>query len=239
MKLSLYHFSFKILANFVAQNNKAMKIKATSINNLTDARYFAAWHVEWLGFSLEMGNSNYTRPQDVKEIKDWLVGPKIVGEFGLGQTADEIKASIELLNLDAVQLSMFVDNSVAKALNGVSILKEWVVEDLNNLDAFATTCDILKDDVEFFYLDLEKNNISWEAVQNNVTALEQLQALCEEYAIIISIVCPAEQLESFMDTVKPYGISLQGGEEEKVGVKSFDDLDDIFEVLEELDLIDF
>jgi len=216
-----------------------MKIKATSINNLTDARYFAAWHVEWLGFSLEMGHSNYTRPQDVKEIKDWLVGPKIVGEFGLGQSADEINASIELLNLDAVQLSMFVDNAVAKALNGVPIIKEWVIEDLNDLDAFATTCEILKDTAEFFYLDLEKNNITWEAVQANPVALQQLQELCEEYAILISIICPPDQLKSFLDTVQPYGISFQGGEEEKVGVKSFDDLDDIFETLEELDLIDF
>jgi phosphoribosylanthranilate isomerase len=216
-----------------------MKIKATSINNLTDARYFAAWNAEWLGFSLEVGNSNYSSPQDVKEIKNWLVGPKIVGEFGMGQDLAEIQSSIELLNLDAVQLSMFSDDSIARELQGTSIIKEWVLEDLSNLDIFVTQCEVLTDVVHFFYLNLEKNGISWQDLMANASALEQLQALCEEYAVIISLVCPATDLEAFFNTVQPYGISLQGGEEEKVGIKSFDDLDEIFDVLQDLNLIEY
>lgn len=216
-----------------------MKIKATSISNLTDARYFAAWNAEWLGFSLEMGNSNYTRPQDVKEIKDWLVGPKIVGEFGLGQTAEEIQASIELLQLDAIQLSMFADNALTTQLKDITIIKEWVVESLDELAAFATQCEQLKDQVQYFYLDLEKNGIDWQSIANNPKALDLLKNLCQEYAILISLVCPASDLESFINAIQPHGLSLQGGEEEKVGVKSFDDLDEIFEQLEELDLIEY
>ncbi|WP_264791004.1 beta/alpha barrel domain-containing protein [Aureispira anguillae] len=216
-----------------------MKIKATSINNLTDARYFAAWNVEWLGFSLEIGHANYTRPQDVKEIKDWLVGPKIVGEFGMAQSLDEIQASIELLNLDAVQLGMFTDDQIALQLKQVVLIKEWVLEELSKLDDFATKCKDLAEQVDYFYLDLEKNGIDWNQLKNNPTALKKLQDLCQEYAILISISCPPAELKSFLDTVQPYGISLQGGEEEKVGVKSFDDLDEIFETLEELDLIGF
>lgn len=216
-----------------------MKIKATSINNLTDARYFAAWNIEWLGFALELGHSNYTRPQDVKEIKDWLVGPKIVGEFGMSQDQTEIEASIELLNLDAVQLSMYAQDQIAQRLTGITIFKEWVLEDLSALSEFANKCQVLADDVDYFHLDLEKNGIRWEDLQMNNDALEQLQMLCQEYAILISINCPAQNLKTFLDTVHPYGISFQGGEEEKVGIKSFDDLDDIFETLEELDLIGF
>lgn len=216
-----------------------MKIKATSINNLTDARYFAAWNVEWLGFSLEMGHPNYTRPQDVKEIKDWLVGPKIVGEFGLDQDATEILASVELLQLDAVQLSMYTDDAIAKELNEVSLIKEWVLDDLSNIEAFALKCNELANHVDYFYLDLEKNNLSWNALKENNKALLQLQELCVEYAILISLVCPPDAVEEFLDVVKPHGMSLQGGEEEKVGVKSFDDLDDFFETLEELDLIGY
>lgn len=216
-----------------------MKIKATSINNLTDARYFAAWNVEWLGFSLELGHSNYTRPQDVKEIKEWLVGPKIVGEFGLAQTVSEIQASISLLNLDAVQLSMYTSDSVAKELTGTTLFKEWVLEDLNTLADFAAKCQVLAEEVDYFYLDLEKNGIGWEDLKSNNEALKLLQELCQEYAILISINCPSEAIKTFLDTVQPYGISFQGGEEEKTGVKSFDDLDEIFETLEEMDLIGF
>lgn len=214
-----------------------MKIKATSISNLTDARYFAAWNVEWLGFSLEMGNANYTRPQDVKEIKDWLVGPKIVGEFGLDQSLTEILEAVDLLQLDAVQLSMYTDYTIAKKLHEVTVIKEWVLDDLVNMATFAEQCNTAANYVDYFYLDLEKNGITWAALQANATALALLQELCAEYAILISLVCPPNQIETYLDTVKPHGISLQGGEEEKVGVKSFDDLDAIFETLEDLDLI--
>ena len=214
-----------------------MKIKATSINNLTDARYFAAWNVEWLGFSLEIGSANYTRPQDVKEIKDWLVGPKIVGEFGLDQNATDILETVNLLQLDAVQLSMYTDNSIAEQLQEVTLIKEWVLDDLANMDTFAEQCTTAADHVDYFYLDLEKNNLSWADLQANSTALGLLQELCAEYAILISLVCPPDQIETYLDLVKPHGMSLQGGEEEKVGVKSFDDLDGVFEALEELDLI--
>jgi len=31
--------------------------------------------------------------------------------------------------------------------------------------------------------------------------------------------------------LQPYGLSIKGGEEEKVGFKSFDEVDEIFEVL--------
>ena len=55
------------------------KIKANSITNLTDARYFAAWEVEWLGFNLNPGES--IALQQVPAIKDWVDGVKIVGEL--------------------------------------------------------------------------------------------------------------------------------------------------------------
>lgn len=217
-----------------------MKIKASSINNLTDARYFAAWNVEWLGFSLEMGSSNYTRPQDVKEIKDWLVGPKIIGEFGVGQDLVEIQTSIELLNLDGVQLNMFAEDGIAQQLHGkTTVIKEWVLEKTSDMQAFVNQCTKSGAVVDFFYLDMEKNGIRWQDLKQDKTALELLQNLCQEYAVLISIVCPASELKDFLDVVQPYGISLQGGEEEKVGVKSFDDLDGIFDVLEELNLIGF
>ena len=214
-----------------------MKIKASSINNLTDARYFAAWNVEWLGFSLETGNSNYTTPQDVKEIKDWLVGPKIVGEFGIGQSAAEIKSCVELLHLDAIQLGMFFDISIIKELSEFTIIREWVLESLNSLNQFSIQCDELNNIVDVFYLDLEKNGITWEELNNNKIALEELKDLCQKHPIIISLICPPSALKDFLESIQPHGISLKGGEEEAVGVKSFDDLDAIYEVFETLDLI--
>jgi phosphoribosylanthranilate isomerase len=216
-----------------------MKIKASSIQNLTDARYFAAWHVEWLGFSLELGHANYTRPQDVKEIKDWLVGPKIVGEFGLAQSLEEIQGAVELLNLDAVQVGPYVEEQLLQDLSSMTVLQEWILENWEGLDAFEQHCQKTADWVAYYYLNLEKNGLSWNTLQEHPTALAQLQTLCEEYPILVSLQCAPEDLEAFVTQVQPHGLSFEGGEEERVGVKSFDDLDALFETLEELDLIDY
>lgn len=216
-----------------------MKIKASSIHNLTDARYFAAWNVEWLGFALELGHPHYTRPQDVQEIKDWLVGPKIVGEFGISQDADAIEAAIQLLNLDAIQLGMFTAPHTLEALEEQTIFQEWVVEDIEELQVLAQHCATWKGTVNYFQVDLEKNGWSWERLQEQPTALQELSDICQQYPIILAISCAPESVEALLAALPIQGLSIQGGEEEKVGIKSFDDLDAIFEVLESMDLIGF
>ena len=216
-----------------------MKIKASSIQNLTDARYFAAWHVEWLGFSLELGHANYTRPQDVKEIKEWLVGPKIVGEFGLAQSLGEIQNAVNMLNLDAVQVGQYATEDLLQGLTDIPVLQEWVLSNWEELPTFAQHCQKTAEWVAYYYLNLEKNGLTWTTLQENPSILQQLQALCEEYPILISLRCSSDDLEEVIAQVQPHGWSFEGGEEERVGVKSFDDLDAFFETLEELDLIDY
>jgi phosphoribosylanthranilate isomerase len=216
-----------------------MKIKASSIQNLTDARYFAAWHVEWLGFSLELGHANYTRPQDVKEIKDWLVGPKIVGEFGFAQLVEEIEEAVTLLNLDAIQLSPFTEVALLERLQGHTILQEYSIAAWTELADFKKRAEQVGHLVDYFILDLAQHGLTWAALQRDSNALELLQFLCQEYALLLQIVCPPDQLGDFIATVQPHGLNLRGGEEERVGVKSFDDLDAVFETLEDLDLIDY
>ena len=53
------------------------KVKASSITNLTDARYFAAWGVNWLGFDLRQGSDTYVQPQLVHAIKGGLMVLKL------------------------------------------------------------------------------------------------------------------------------------------------------------------
>ena len=84
------------------------RIKASQVTNLTDSRYFAAREVEWLGFNLDAGTENFIHPQNIKAIKEWLEGPKIVGEFGM-QDSNEIKAAIDFLGLDVIQVGMYAD----------------------------------------------------------------------------------------------------------------------------------
>lgn len=50
-----------------------------SISNLSDARYCAGMGVEFLAFELDQDNEEFIGFDKIKEIKGWLIGPKIGG----------------------------------------------------------------------------------------------------------------------------------------------------------------
>ena len=74
-----------------------VKVKAGSITNLTDARYFAAREAEWLSFPLGEG-AGMIEPIKVKAIAEWVDGVKIVGEFNFS-SPEEIVSLSEGLSL--------------------------------------------------------------------------------------------------------------------------------------------
>jgi hypothetical protein len=61
------------------------KVKVSSIENLSDARYCAGMGVEWLGFPLAMPLEKFA------EIRNWLAGVQIVGEAS-GLKPEEISS---------------------------------------------------------------------------------------------------------------------------------------------------
>ncbi|MEM9991757.1 MAG: hypothetical protein AAF738_08335, partial [Bacteroidota bacterium] len=62
--------------------------------------------------------------------------------------------------------------------------------------------------------------------------LEELKSICQAFPIILSIPFQPEHLIHMDQYLDYQGLNVQGGEEEKVGFKSFDDLDMILEQLE-------
>lgn len=207
-------------------------VKASAINNLTDARYFSAWGVEWLGFNMNFGDQNYLEPKAIKEIKEWLVGPYMVGEFVGNQSPEQIIELVTQLKLDMVQVGMFASVELIKELNGIAVIKEWILSDWSDLEGLGNQLAVFSANVEFFLLDLTKNGLTWEVLSQKAEALAQLQRLCKSYPIMLSIDFRAEDYNDLVGCLVLRGLSLQGNEEEKVGYKSFEELDAIFEILE-------
>lgn len=205
-----------------------LSVKASQITNLTDARYFAAREVEWIGFSVDTGSESAVQPQKINAIKEWVEGPKIVAEFGL-QTLDEIKSLVEYLQVDAIQINMLSDAIAISEIVDLPILKEIVIdsEDFSDVQTMIKTQEAI---VEFFILDFAKNNFKIETLNND--SFQLLKTLCASHKILFSINDQKEIISDFIERVKPYGLVLLGGEEEMVGFKSFDELDEILDLLE-------
>lgn len=209
------------------------RVKASSITNLTDARYFAAWEVEWLGFNLNIGTADYIEPHLVKAIKEWVDGVKIIGEFDLS-SADHINDMVQALNLDGAQLGMFTPLDTFEELEyATTLFKEIVVEKGSTEANIRSHMTDFAPYVKAFVLNFEKNNIGMADLEQSVgLGKDELALLCKSFPLLISMPSSSAELADLLEEVTPLGISVKGGAEEKVGFKSFDELDELFEFLE-------
>jgi phosphoribosylanthranilate isomerase len=206
-----------------------LKIKASQITNLTDARYFAAKEVEWLSFNFTENTDNYIEPMRGRAMFDWVEVPHIIGEFG-GFDAEAVNFYAENWGLKAVQIG---EKTEVFDVKSDYILKEIVVNP-------STTADILRGPlsasapiVAAFQLNFEQNNITFSDLKSGKypLSIDDIFGLCQSFKIILNIDFQLVELEDILN-LNPYGLALKGGDEERVGVKSFDELDEIFDKLE-------
>lgn len=224
----------KALKKTFAKSRKMLKtkIKASAVTNLTDARYFAAREVEWLGIPLGERMEGAVQPAIAKAFAEWIDGVKIVGEFEFSHAA-EIQELHAHIWFDAVQAGMFTPLEELLKLEGLTIIKEVVIENDSteqalsaHLDQYAVCCD-------YFLLNFEKTGINWEDLKaGNPFSVHFLKAVCEQYSVIVAMNFSTQNLEEILMQINPYGLNLTGGEEEKTGFKSFEELDEILDELE-------
>ena len=69
------------------------------------------------------------------------------------------------------------------------------------------------------------------AIKIDETWKTQLKALSEEYSIYVKPLPQVEQVQAILDIEDIVGIVLMGSEEEEVGLKSFEEVDDIMDLL--------
>ena len=206
------------------------RVKAAAVANLTDARYFAALGVDYLGFALEPGAAGHVSPQQVEGLREWIEGPALVGEFGHAPT-EEIARQAAALQLDVVQVGPFGKTRDAAAATGLPVLHEIVLgRDVGPAEA-QRLIDASARDTRAFVLDFSRNGLRWDALREEPTWMTWLEEACADYPVLLDLPAAPDQLEELLATLNPEGIQLTGGEEEAVGVKSFDELDGWFEVL--------
>lgn len=210
------------------------KILAGSITNLTDARYFAAMGVEWMGFNLNPGDETFMPPVQVQAIKEWVEGPAILGEFNL-QSAEEIDTIASDLELDGIQVGMFTSLDTLQELDtDLPVIKEVVIEKSTDRSGLSEILDAFAPYVQYFLLDLAKNDWTSEDLEEgDEINWAYIQELCDDYPILLHFGFDTETILEVMEDLEPSGLKVMGGDEEKVGYKSYDELDELLEALEE------
>lgn len=211
---------------------KLPKIKASSVTNLTDARYFAARGVEWLGFDFQAGSQNFIEEVKAAAIKEWLEGVKYIGEFGFVNQASTVFHTASQLQLDAIEVNMLVEWELVEAL-GVQtpVFREYVVAAQEDFGALAQQLEVFSGAVLATILNFNKNAWTWAHVLGQQQALA---ALCRQNPVYLALDLAPEELQECVALFEPEGLVVTGGQEEKIGVKSFDALDEWFDAFDDL-----
>jgi phosphoribosylanthranilate isomerase len=207
---------------------------ADAIQNLTDARYFSAYNFDWMGFQLDPTDPEALPLVQVKAIMPWLSGPSFYGSFGPMQRPEEILALAEELALERVQVGQFFPKSGLLALSSLKLMQHYVVESLSdfveNLPSFwAERADV----VECLVLDFARNGLKPSDLDAMPEAKRLLDLLLLKYPKRILLHwtwSKEEDLLRWKDGLA-LGFVFRGGAEERVGYKSFDDLDPFMELI--------
>ena len=184
-----------------------VKLMANNISNLTDARYFAAQMVDYLVFTPDSIDKNILTW--MLGVKEWIVGPKWLLNVSLLSLL-EIEEAIQDIPFDG--LCARLADHVTISFSGKRFL---LVEKTSLLDTAIDTQD--------FDLVIE-GHVSVKEYRNicaNHPAPKWLEIRSQKEWVEMQPVLNIED-----------GIVLSGAEEEKVGYKSYDTLDLIFEMMD-------
>lgn len=140
----------------------------------------------------------------ISEIVSWVEGPIFVGELSMDHDTEYINYLIEKLKLSYVLNS----NSLSK-FNVQNIVKT-----------------IFPNEASLGLSEILYSKISIEELANISTTLLSKTIIETEFS--------NNDLVEIIEKYGPYGLAIQGGDEEKVGFKSYEDWDEFFEILEQI-----
>lgn len=198
--------------------NISTQIKLGGVNNLSDARFAAAVGVSYIGFCFDPDSPTYIPPIKAKEIMDWITGSHLVAEFG-NQSLKEINDICELLKVDVIEVENRLLPDEIKSL-GKPIIKKL---DLSSFtpDSLHLEVNAYKDAVDGFHV-YSSNNRSYD----DLLPIIQLEA-----KLIWGLPISQSTTLNIIHQYKPFAINLVGGDEEKPGIKDFDELNEIIEIV--------
>lgn len=201
---------------------------AHGITHLTDARYFAAWHPAYLCFPLGEGGLSLDY---FAAIREWVEGPVCVAELSapesVGTGANFPAEELSKRGVTHVLLDYGYPASSYSAQN-ITVLTRLPVA------GYQSAIDVAERLLETpgtVLLDFTEGGITYgDLVDGHPFSIGILKEMIGERQVFVRIDLSPDEVTEAKEMV--YGLAFRGSSEEKVGYKSFDDLDDIFEALE-------
>ena len=180
------------------------KTIAINVTNLSDARYFAAYEVDYIAYVVSPGGSNLGQ---IKEIIAWVEGPTSL---------------IQMHEFDEALTSFALEATGAK---GVVL-------------PFECLQDILDMPENVWTLNHPKTELPAHDKITPIVAASKTEDEAEQLTKEVFLMPTDIDIASFEKIIQNHpeaGVVLSGSEEEKVGLKSFEEQDELIDLLLEED----
>jgi phosphoribosylanthranilate isomerase len=189
-------------------------VKVGNISNLSDARYCAGMGAEMLGFVVIEGRNNFIHPKSYQEIRGWISGPSIVAEmYGITPTT----------NVDSI-ISDYAPDFLEVNLADVALLPINKLPLIVSVDNNTPSTELVK-------LAFMQDRIAFIQVNGSENPLEFIKKLSHRFPVLATIKSLVE-LNDLLNTQAINGISLNGSQEIKPGLKDYGHLAGVLEQLD-------
>ncbi len=210
----------------------ATKVLASGITHLTDARYFAAWEVDFLAFPVGEGVSEAISWDYLNALREWVEGPVIVAELGQITDGQQWAATLQEQQVAYALVPADAGEAVTLTDQGIKVISHVAVAGYQSADDVAEAL-AAQPAAEFVLLDFESGGITWQdLLAGHPFDLKALDNLLSRRPCLLQISLEGEDPIAVKKAHPLAGFAVRGSSEEKVGYKSFDDLDELFEGLE-------
>ncbi|HYG38168.1 MAG TPA: phosphoribosylanthranilate isomerase [Cytophagales bacterium] len=190
-------------------------VKISSINNLSDARYCAGMGVDLIGFCMDKRHPNYVSPLQYKEITGWVTGVKTVAEI-------EDCPIEEVLELLKEYKFNYLEVKNIEILQKLSSLEKPFIYKLNINEMVSPP---VHDHIHYYLVEGNNETFSKEEIRN-------IKEFSSKHSLIVSCGENKSIIKTLLNNTKIKGIELKGGDEISPGLKDFDGLSEILEMLE-------
>lgn len=209
----------------------ATKVLASGITHLTDARYFAAWEVDYLAFPL--GGTDGLSWEYLNALREWVEGPHIVAELPADADGAAWAESLKAQNISLALIPYTAPAAVPLHEKEIDLIVSIPVEGYQSVEDVAEALSEVPPGTQLVLLNFEQGGITWQDLAaGHPFGLYALEALLATRPCLLQIDLGKQDPQALKESHPLAGFAVRGSSEEKVGYKSFDDLDDLFEGLE-------
>lgn len=180
--------------------------------------------VDIICFNLKLDSPERLSPETLKEISGWVSGVKLAGTFERAKP-DIINDLADAFNLDYIQLDTPYLIDEIEEINRPVIQKVFINKDTVTSELLEMM-ELYSPVVKYFLI----YSTDFDTIDETNSRL--LRDVAKQYPVYLGFGIHKNNISSILKTVKPKGIGLIGGHEIKPGLKDFDELQEIFEEIE-------